>query len=278
MLTEGTWQSEAVERLSVLLKQDRDVRALILTGSVASSTVVPDEWSDVDAKVVVADHALNEYAGSTQWLAPLGRVIGLERHRNGQAVSLRICSEQARRFDIMLIPESSLTDVDRWEWNPFLGEFQVMWSKIPNLADMISSIPRLPLVTGPDQEGLCRIVDQFWFKAAAALGRVARNDLLVGLHLGLDLVRDCLLLQMLLRDRELGTNIHREGGWGNEIAQELCTGAGEYSAREIVAVIANACDVFDRLALELCPGYTHRAASFADAFESAEKAAMDRES
>ena len=30
---------------------------------------------------------------------------------------------------------------------------------------------------------------------------------------------------MLLRDRESGTNIHRHGGWGNEIAQELCTGA-----------------------------------------------------
>lgn len=146
----------------------------------------------------------------------------------------------------------------------------MVWSEIPDVADMISSIPRLPLVTSPDQEGLSRIVDQFWLKAAVAAGRVARDDLLVGLHLALDLLRDCLLLQMLLRDRELGTSIHREGGWGNEITQKLCTGAGEYSAKEIVVVIANACGVFDRLALDLCQGYTPRAASFAGAFENAE--------
>lgn len=115
MLIEGTWQSEAVERLSVLLRADRDVRALILTGSLASSTVVPDDWSDVDAKIIVGDHALTEYCDSTEWLAPLGRMIGLEQHRNGQTASLRVCLEQARRFDIMLIPETSLASVDGWE-------------------------------------------------------------------------------------------------------------------------------------------------------------------
>ncbi|TNM64534.1 hypothetical protein FHN55_13495 [Streptomyces sp. NP160] len=59
------------------------------------------------------------------------------------------------------------------------------------------------------------------FRQAAALAvvKLARNDLLIGMHLALGLVQRCLVQAMVLRDRQLGTASHRVGGPFNEVVE-----------------------------------------------------------
>ena len=272
-MTDSRWKEEAIDRLSAFLRGQDGVRALILTGSLARAELVVDEWSDVDMKVILADGTMDRYGSSPDWLSPLGRVIGFQRIAHGSSITFRICFEHFRCLDLTLIRESALTDGADWEYNPFLHGYRVIWSDIHGLADAISSIPPACLDLTPDEGELRRMADQFWFTAALALSRAVRNDLLVAQHLGFALAQDCLQLQMILRDRELGTNIHREGGWGNDIVPRLCAVDSDCPPKKVVGFIARACKVFDELAPKLCPGYTPRLGQVSDAIERARDSA-----
>jgi hypothetical protein len=57
--------------------------------------------------------------------------------------------------------------------------------------------------------------------AALAAAKLGRGDRLIGLHLTLDLMRWCLVQAMLLRDRDLGTRIHRFGSARDAMTEEV---------------------------------------------------------
>ena len=57
--------------------------------------------------------------------------------------------------------------------------------------------------------------------AAFATAKLARDDHLIGLHLALELMRSCLDQAMLLRDRDLGTSVHRFGSTHDAMAEEV---------------------------------------------------------
>lgn len=59
------------------------------------------------------------------------------------------------------------------------------------------------------------------FVAALAATKLGRGDHLIGLHLTLDLLRTCLVQAMELRDRELGTTVHRHGSERDGMADDL---------------------------------------------------------
>ena len=83
-------------------------------------------------------------------------------------------------------------------------------------------------------------------------------------------MKDCLVIQMLLRDKEHGTNIHREGGFGNDILARLYQNTGAPYPLEILKLIRRSCEVLDELAPKLLPSYTIRAELFLPAIEQAE--------
>ncbi|MFF4520436.1 hypothetical protein [Streptomyces bluensis] len=56
------------------------------------------------------------------------------------------------------------------------------------------------------------LVTAFRFDAVLAAVRAARGDMLIGAHLTFQLARHILVIAMLIRDREAGTNHHRFGG------------------------------------------------------------------
>jgi hypothetical protein len=65
------------------------------------------------------------------------------------------------------------------------------------------------------------------FIAALAAVRLGRGDQLIGLHLTLELLRSCLEQAMLLRDQDLGTNIHRHGTQRDGLAGVAAQLAGQ---------------------------------------------------
>lgn len=267
------WQEDLTERLSALLRGCEGVSAMILTGSLARTELVVDEWSDVDVKAIVLGDTMDRYASSPDWLSPLGTVVGCQRIAHGSSTTLRVCFQHLRRLDLTLIPESAFAGGEDWEFNPFLHGYRVLWSDTPGLEEAISAIPPVHLDLTPDAAELRRIADQFWFTAALALSKAVRNDLLVALHLGLSLAQDCLQLQMILRDRALGTNTHREGGWGNDIVQRLYSNGRSCQPEETVEFIARACKLFDELAPNVCPGYGPRLGEVSGVIEKARASA-----
>ena len=90
----------------------------------------------------------------------------------------------------------------------------------------------------------------FHFKSMQAVYKVVRNDLLIALHLTLDLIRDCCVLEMMLRDRETGTNIHKHGGVGNQLLLQLESTRKPFTSVGILDSIRESNEIFEKLAGE----------------------------
>jgi hypothetical protein len=254
----NTWQTHALAQLSQYFAADPDAKALVLTGSLAAADITPDFWSDIDVKIILADQALERYYTSLAWLQPFGQLIGAERHASPSTKTLRVCLAGFQRFDLVFIPESAVQSLTEGGEPLFHQPCILIWSKVPGLEKHIASSPPATIHEDVTGAAIANMADPFWLKAAVAITKVMRNDLLVGLHLALDLARDCLVLQMLRRDQALRTTVHRTGGWGNAEVEQFRWDSSECSEVKILDLIARSCTAFDELAAMLSPEYTTR--------------------
>ena len=76
-------------------------------------------------------------------------------------------------------------------------------------AEKIHMIPVREKENNPDWPA--ESVNQFWFVQVQALGKLYRNDYLIGDHLANRNLNETLVQQMVLRDLKYGTNHHRYG-------------------------------------------------------------------
>lgn len=188
-------------------------------GSAASGDL--DEWSDLDV-ALVAPNVERVQPGRLTCLGPVWayEVAG---------TTTRVVLADGRRVDLVVVPnESAVPGTERRRIEP-------------------SHV-------GPEQplEELPALVNEFRFLAVQAVVKAARRDLLIATHLALELPRLCLVLAMMLRDRDLGTASHRFGGPRNDIARRVLELAG--SSPEVV--VSRSRELFDELAVEYWPTYT----------------------
>jgi hypothetical protein len=255
------WQTHTLDQLSQLLAADPAVQALVLTGSLAADLPV-DPWCDLDLKVVVAGTAMGRYFPSPTWLAPLGELVAWEAAEHGASQVLRVCLAPFRRLDISLLRAGELTVPADSGSGVTMGPERILWSRgqllgapLPN---GIEARPGAPPAAAAVRSELERLSTGFWFGATLAIARTVRNDLLVGAHLALALIRDCLVLQMMRRDQHLGTTIHRCGSWGNELVAELAWPEPVGSAAAVLGLVDRSAVLFDRLAAQLSAEYRPR--------------------
>lgn len=277
------WHQGLIEEIGAFFEQDAGARAVVVSGSVADPAVAQDAWSDVDIKVILADTAVGRYFPDTDWLQRFGQVIGVERHDGALTKTLRVCLDDYRRLDVVLVPESSLAEPSFWLHGSVQAACAIVWSRLPDLAGRLAEVPKPDPFVPASEADVLAMADPFWFQAAMAIGKVMRNDLLIGAHMALDLARTCLVLQMMRRDREKCTNVHRTGGWGNEVVEMVWPAAAGQSAggqesgpgsnaRNILDLVERSCEVFDVLAADLAPSYAARADLLRPAIDAARSA------
>ena len=272
------WQNRVVARLSRLFEKDPDVQAFVLSGSLAKPEGHADVWSDVDVKIILVDHVLDRYHQSTEWLAPFGQILGVEKHVHPLTRTLRVCLDSFQRIDLTFIAASAVRPAPAvWPASsPELIHFhpsdRVVWSRLPELEARVAALPVPVVYQEVSDAEIDGMADAFWFKAAVATAKVVRNDLLIGFHLALDLARTCLVLQMIRRDRRAQTTIHRTGGWGNEVVECLFPLHEDGSTQEILSLIQRSCEVFDELALQLSSNYSPRGHLLFPSIEAARNA------
>lgn len=253
MIKTEPWQAEALEELEVILKSDQDVLALAVFGSTLESR--HDPWSDIDCLLVVREDAYSKFFPDTGWLNSFGEPYTHQTSENIFSASTRICFTDFRRFDIVITTPSKLAQLDRWTQIPFWRGVRILFSRSSQITQLLASTWPSPKPTRPSKAEFEAMVNHFWFKAMLASNKVVRNDRLIALHLALDLVRDCCVLGMILRDRREGTNVHREGGAGNHVVVELHRDDISYTSTGILAMIEHSAIQFDRLAGEWSQDY-----------------------
>jgi hypothetical protein len=258
MIRTDPWQEQAIEELQTLLGSREDVMALALFGSAQPSQREFDAWSDLDFLVVVRDEAYALFFPATDWLRPLGALFTHQHSESTFHGTLRVCFADFRRLDILVTCPSRLDHLSEWSSVPFWRGVRLLFSRSAKIAKLLSRAWPSPEATFPSRPQFEDMVDRFWFKAMLAGHKVVRDDRLIALHLALDLVRDCCVVGMMLRDRLEGTNSHRAGGIGNKVVDNLESAQVEYTSKGILDIIEQSAIQFDRLASEWSDAYQEK--------------------
>jgi hypothetical protein len=248
MLRDG-WQAPTIDQLHVLLEPDDDVVALVLFGSLCGPQQQIDWWSDIDVMLVVKTGASDRFFPSPAWLGALGNLYTWECSTYERSGALRVVLSDLRRIDVVVVEEPVVADIANWPNHSLRGPRQAIFSRSTVVDHAIASVPETPPparpATSEEFEEMCR---RFWFAAHLALKKTVRGDLLIAAHLALGLVRECMVLSMLLRDRDAGTRYHRHGGSGNEAVGALSPAARPFTFDGIAGTIEHAARSFDALA------------------------------
>jgi hypothetical protein len=259
MVVEAGWQAAALQDLIRLLQPQEAVRALVLFGTTAQAQVpaqwLMDVWSDIDLLLVVAEGMLAQFHPAMDWLKPLGELYTWDQSSHPFASTTRVCFTDFRRVDFVITTEAGLEQVDQWPLVAFWKGTRTLFSRSPRVDRVLARTferPK-PRLIPPDE--FQAMVNGFWFKGVLAVTKVMRNDLLIALHLALEMVQDCCVLGMLLRDRTEGTAHHRHGGAGNDVVAQLEATRCSYTASGILDSLEQSSAAFDELAAQWSDAY-----------------------
>jgi len=256
-MVEDGWQDATIEQLHKLLEPDSGVAALVLFGSLCATPEAIDWWSDVDVMLVTRDGARDRFFPSPAWLEALGDLYAWERSSYERSGAIRAVFADLRRVDVVVVEEHVVADIANWPNHPLRGARRVVFSRSPVVDDAVVTVAAEPPPARPATpeafQDMCR---EFWFAAHIALKKAVRGDLLIAAHLALGLVRECMVLSMLLRDRDTGTRYHRDGGAGSEAVAALSPAARPFTFDGIVGTIEHAARSFDALGRAWSASYT----------------------
>jgi len=180
------WQAAAADEMIGFIREYFPVNEACLAGSLLDPETL-DIYSDVDLKVSLAD---NTSVNIKQFVAELNEqfygVFGYQIMYNADNDVLRICFDNGWRFDISFY-----------------------YPPVP-------FAPPAPPAPSTRDDGFFDKIDsvvyEFWFISSMVLVKLGRGDYLIAAHLALELCRLTVVVQMLIRDEEKKTNIHRFGG------------------------------------------------------------------
>jgi hypothetical protein len=172
------WQTTAAEKMSNFIQELLPMSEVSFVGSLLDPDTM-DIFSDADMKVSLPKNALvNMKSFISAVSEKISGVLGYEIYNNYDNDVLRMCLDNGWRYDLTF------------------------------------TYPEPQKRNGVDLSFLDKAEDtanSFWFASSMALVKLGRNDYLIAAHLALELCQLVIVMQMLARDDEKKTNIHRFG-------------------------------------------------------------------
>lgn len=263
------WQDSVLSDLISYFEPDEDVLGLVLFGSFSKPEFHPDDWSDLDILVVVKDNRLGRFFPTTEWINHFGRLYTYSQSSDDFKCTTRACFENFNRIDFVITTEGKLEEISKRVEIPFYSGLKVLFSRSKVVDEIATQKHSQQEVLPAAQEQFLEMVRDFRFKSMLAVYKVVRNDLLIALHLAQDLIRDCCVLGMMLRDRATGTNIHKHGGIGNQLVAQLDVTQKPFTSGGILDSVRESNEVFEKLACEWSSDYQESRQPLLDWIEQA---------
>lgn len=245
-MEEDLWYEETLKKLQNIAEENENILTLSLYGSLSKSDVKKDRWSDIDALIIIKDGSLNQFYPTTDWLKPVGEIFTTNQvSTDNSSATLKVYFTDFQRMDLIFVEESAIKKPDaKWTKQRFV------FSRSDEIKKLLEEKPLEIIYPEESPYEFEELVNEFWYEAVVATTKVLRYDLLVSLHLGLELYRKCLELGMWLRDREVGTHVHRTGGTRNELPSNMNIQLEGATKEDILSLIEQCGREFDKLSLE----------------------------
>ena len=170
------WQIVAMEEVTAFLNRVLPIEKIDIYGSVLDFEQL-DVFSDVDMSVFPEKGLDFQMQDFIRTLSGEYEIFGYQIIRCDTHDLLRVCFETGWRFDISFF-----------------------YSK-----------EKIELPAESFEDKVEAIVNEFWYITSLVLAKIGRGDYLVAAHLVLELCQMTIVIQMLIRDDEKGTNVHRFG-------------------------------------------------------------------
>jgi predicted nucleotidyltransferase len=263
------WQENMLDDLNSYFEADKDVLGLLLFGSFSRPESHHDYWSDIDVLVIVTDNSLKRFFPTTEWVNNFGKLYTYSQSADEFQCTTRACFENLNRIDFVITTDRNVAEVTTWSSVPFYSGVKVLFSRsevVDEIAAQKHDQQRFPT---PSDEQFLKMVRDFRFKSMLAVYKVVRSDLLIGLHLAQDLIRDCCVLGMMLRDRAMRTNVHEHGGASNQLVAQLDVTRKPFTSLGILDSIKESNEVFEKLAYEWSGTYQENRQPLLDWIEQA---------
>ncbi|MFI0904259.1 hypothetical protein ACH4TE_12025 [Streptomyces sioyaensis] len=213
-----------MSQLGDLATEDTRIHEINPHGSSKGDGASIDEWSDLDVLMVTPEpvevaEAFAERIGSR--LVPL---FTSQRGGDSRRYTLRMVLVDLRRIDITAVVPTGVMPAGSGEDSS------------------------LDTAAAGENGAMKDLINDFRFDAVLAAVKAARDDILIGGHLTLQLARHVLVAAVLLRDREAGTSHHRFGGtqW-DAWATVLGSAPGPYTRRDVTKAIRHYTDALTDL-------------------------------
>ncbi len=246
------WQQEALDTLRAQLHPDPDVLALAVFGSFAEPDHL-DAWSDLDILLVVRTGALPRFFPVVDWLEAVGSIYAMEQHVTATNAKTRLCTGDGGCVDTIIVEQSMVVGGDTGAQLLAGKHLRVVFARHADIAAVLSGPYQPKPLVLPDNAQFQTMADRFWFRGMKAVAIIARGDLLIGLHLVLEMEQDCCVLGMMLRDRREGTTHHRASA-DSDIAARLEAPSARHDASGLLDRIEACAALFDALSAEWQPG------------------------
>ncbi len=273
MASENQALQQLANQMQQHLQADAAVIAIAMMGSLIQER--QDAWSDLDLLIVVEESVRDRFYPTLAWLQPFGGVFACEQSSSPFASVTRVCFEDFRRLDCVITTEAALLRLTEWPQVPFWSGTQLLFSRSDAVTEILARMHERPHPGAFTSEQFRQMHQRFWFGGVAATAKVVRGDLLIALHLALDLLRDCCVLAMLLRDRKTGAVIHRESALGQAFVARLASASQPFTASGILSMIEKAAIAFDELSSQWSPDYEAHCQPLLQALDRARQTIAD---
>lgn len=236
------WQIAASKQMYDILTSFSDVEKIEYKGSCLNPAIL-DKYSDVDIIIFLKeDYQICFTTDFSVIFKTFGNIFAYEIFQYEKQDVLRLCFDNGHRFDLTVIYKCK---------------------KELNAADTkVCSID--------EPTGLDETINKFWFYAIMVIMKLGRNDYLIASHLALELCQLSIVIQMLLRDFNKKTNIHRYGDKENVPALNVmldmyCNSNNfkEDTTREnILAILFSIIKIMDEQMLSAVTNYKPKSSAF----------------
>ena len=170
-----------------------------------------DQYSDTDL-VLVTKGPLPEREVILRKINELGDIVGREEFSSQGAILFRLA--------ILIGTEVELVDLQVYSESRWQMEQELLSEPYLPLLDSVALENKTSSSSKPNYSPNPDHVDKVWYLFFLCHKKFMRGDHLIGMHLLMEIVRECLVLLMIERDLDSGTNFHRFGN-EEEIPAEL---------------------------------------------------------
>lgn len=184
-----------------------NIHSILLTGSQLEPSTV-DFWSDTDLIILLAPHDRIDQQVIEDIIKRLGLIIGREVYISQHVIKQRLVillDSKIERLDIQVCTFQqglSLKAIINKQYKLIFGTPL----PAPHLSSNSAAGPLFSKVEFHTEKS-----DQIWFLFFECVKKFMRNDHLIGLDLLLELLKKYLAFEMVARDQQYGTTIHRRG-------------------------------------------------------------------